>query len=58
MDNFFTLPVRKAPKGKYLLRVYVYWPQPCEKQAQIVVGLYSGAVVGIRELGANVVDDQ
>ena len=49
LDNYLTLPRKNFKAGKYILRVYAYWPKPCTNITPIVVGLYSPAIVGIKQ---------
>ena len=50
LDNYFTLPKRTFPKGKYMLRVYAYWPVPSERKTSLVIGLYTPATVGLKKV--------
>lgn len=49
LDNYLTIPKKQFKAGKYILRVYVYWPKPCNSVTPVVVGLYSSAIVGMRQ---------
>ena len=57
LDNYFTLPIRKAKKGVYLLRLYIWWPEVSKgKKQNIVAGLYSAANFGIKEVTKEIND--
>lgn len=49
LDNYLTISKKQFKAGKYILRVYVYWPKPTTNITPLVVGLYSSAIVGIRQ---------
>jgi hypothetical protein len=52
LDNYFTLPIRKARKGKYLFRVYIWWPERSNRKQPLVAGVYSSAKFGVKDVTA------
>lgn len=56
IENYFTFPIKKFSKGRYIFRVVATWAENTEKSIPLVVGLYSPAVIGLREVSD--IDDQ
>ena len=48
LDNYFTLPIRKARKGKYLFRIYIWWPERSDRKQPLVAGVYSSAIFSVK----------
>lgn len=50
IENYFTFPLKKFEKGRYIVRVFAYWDQEDKKkEVPLTIGVYSPAVIGLRE---------
>jgi hypothetical protein len=55
-DNYFTLSLRRLPKGKYVIRVFAVEPEYTNRTIKLTFGVYSPATVGLSVMSG--VDDE